>query len=272
MIKVAWLTDIHLNFVDHARLVRLCDEVKASGADAVLIGGDIAEARDVIWHLRELDEQLDLPIYFVLGNHDFYFGSINGVRREMAAFSAAMHRLTYLTLARQPITIAPDIALIGHDGWADGRLGNYERSMIMMNDYRLIEEFADLDKQQRWDALQSLGDEAAAHIRQLLPAALAEHRHVVLLTHVPPTRESCWYEGQTSDDEWAPHFTCKAVGDAILEIMPRHPDRQLTVLCGHTHSAGESRPLENVVIHTGKAEYGEPEVQREFTWACTCDM
>lgn len=266
MTRVAWLTDLHLNFVDHARLVALCDDVKSQAVDAVLIGGDIAEARDVIWHLRELDEHLDLPIYFVLGNHDFYFGSIAGVRREMAAFVTAMHRLTYLSIAEQPIQIAPGVGLVGHDSWADGRLGDYERSMVAMNDYRLIEELVDLGKEQRWAVLKQLGDEAAAHIRRVLPVALAEFPHVVLLTHVPPTRESCWYEGHTSDDEWAPHFTCKAVGDAILEIMRDHTDRQLTVLCGHTHSAGESRPLENVVIHTGKADYGHPEMQRVFAW------
>ena len=266
MTRVAWLTDLHLNFVDHARLVALCDDVKSREVDAVLVGGDIAEARDVIWHLRELDEQLDLPIYFVLGNHDFYFGSIDGVRREMVAFSVAMHRLTYLSNAPEPLTLAPGVGLVGHDGWADGRLGDFERSMIMMNDYRLIEELSDLGKEQRLAVLKRLGDEAAAHIHRALPAALASHRHVVLLTHVPPTRESCWYEGQTSDDEWAPHFTCKAVGDAILEIMQGHATHQLTVLCGHTHSAGESRPLDNVVIYTGQAEYGQPEVPRVFQW------
>jgi Icc protein len=266
MTRIAWLTDLHLNFVDHTKLVALCDDVRSREVDAVLIGGDIAEARDVIWHLRELDEQLDLPIYFVLGNHDFYFGSIDGVRREMAAFAAAMHQLSYLSITEQPIELAPGVGLVGHDGWADGQLGDYERSMVMMNDYRLIDELSDLGKEERWAVLKQLGDDAAAHIRRVLPAALDAYSHVVLLTHVPPTRESCWYEGHTSDDEWAPHFTCKAVGDAILEIMPNYPDHRLTVLCGHTHSAGESHPLENVVIYTGKADYGQPAVQRVFEW------
>ena len=29
-----------------------------------------------------MDEHLQLPIYFVLGNHDFYFGGIGEVRRQ----------------------------------------------------------------------------------------------------------------------------------------------------------------------------------------------
>src|SRR5438093_2989908 len=36
--------------------------------------------------------------------------------------------------------LAPGVGLIGHDGWADAREGDYERSTVMMNDYRLIEE------------------------------------------------------------------------------------------------------------------------------------
>ena len=160
----------------------------------------------------------------------------------------------------------PHLGLVGTDGWADARLGDYERSMVMMNDHRLIEELAAVGKQERWPLLKQLGDDAAAHIRRVLPAALEKYPHVVLLTHVPPTRESCWYEGNLSDDEWAPHFTCKAVGDAILDIMPNYPNHKLTVLCGHTHSSGESRPLENVVIYTGRAEYEKPEVQRVFEW------
>jgi 3',5'-cyclic-AMP phosphodiesterase len=86
----------------------------------------------------------------------------------------------------------------------------------------------------------------------------------MLLTHVPPLRNACWHEGRVSNDEWAPHFTCQAMGEAILEIMSGRPDRQLTVLCGHTHSAGECRPLPNLVIYTGQAKYEEPEIQRVF--------
>ena len=74
----------------------------------------------------------------------------------------------------------------------------------------------------------------------------------MLLTHVPPVREACWHEGQLSDDQWAPHFTCLAVGEAILDVMAGHPDKRLTVLCGHTHGQGETQPLPNVQILTAR--------------------
>jgi hypothetical protein len=44
--------------------------------------------------------------------------------------------------------------------------------------------------------------------------------------------------------------------------MAAHPDRQLTVLCGHTHGSGECRILPNLKVNTGGAVYGKPEVQQ----------
>jgi hypothetical protein len=168
----------------------------------------------------------------------------------------------YLTALAEPVALTPGVALVGHDGWADARLGDYERSLVMMNDYKLIAELAAHGKRDRWPILQALGDEAAAHIRTVLPKALERYPHVLLATHIPPLREACWHEGRLSDDEWAPHFTCKAMGDAILEIMRDYPQQKLTVFCGHTHSPGQCRPLANVEILTGGAKYGLPAIQR----------
>lgn len=38
----------------------------------------------------------------------------------------------------------------------------------------------------------------------------------------------------------------------------------MTVLCGHTHGGGESRPLSNLRVFTGPAEYGEPKLQQRW--------
>ena len=100
-----------------------------------------------------------------------------------------------------------------------GGSGDYERSLVMMNDYRLIAELASHGKPRAIDHSACVGRRAAQHIRELLPLALSRFDRVILATHVPPLREACWHEGRISDDEWAPHFTCKAMGDAILQII-----------------------------------------------------
>ncbi|HZZ28164.1 MAG TPA: metallophosphoesterase [Pirellulales bacterium] len=259
--RLCWLTDIHLNFLTGSETDHFLSAVRATEADAILLTGDIGEARSVAPLLTRLDEAWQRPFYFVLGNHDFYGGSIAGVRKEVTALARSRPRLVYLTAAGV-VHLTDHVGLVGDDGWADARLGNYVQSLVMMNDYRLIAELAPLTKEFRWPKLKELGDQAAEHIRRVLPPALAKYREVILATHLPPLRDACWHEGQISDDEWLPHFTCKALGDAILEIMRATPQRKLTVYCGHTHSSGICTPLPNVTIHTGSAQYGLPSVQQ----------
>ena len=259
MIRVAWLTDLHLDFAEPEQVRGIVDQLERLRVDQVLISGDTGEAPNVVPYLDSLDGELGRPIAFVLGNHDFYRSSIQRVRGQIAQLCSRTEGLNYLTQCEH-LVLTPNTALVGHDGWADGRAGNYERSQVMLSDYALIAELAGLGKPARRMMLEALGDDAARHIRRVLPPAAAHFSHVVLVTHVPPLREACWHDGRVSDDDWAPHFTCQAMGDAILEIMRDHPDTQLTVLCGHTHGAGETRPLENVRILTGGAEYGRPRV------------
>ena len=91
--------------------------------------------------------------------------------------------------------------------------------------------------------------------------ALAARRNVIVLTHVPPFREACWHEGRISDDDWLPHFACRAVGQRLAEAMRVRPNCGMTVLCGHTHGSGIARILPNLVVSTGGAVYGEPAIQ-----------
>ena len=263
MKRIIWSTDIHLNFVEPAAFDEYIGRLVDASPDIVLISGDIADSGSVVEHLALLDDRLDCAIYFVLGNHDFYHSSIAQVREDVRRLCAEREKLVYLT-DEPSLEVSPNVGLIGHDGWADARIGDYERSMVMMNDYLLIDDFAGLDKEARWPVLKALGDAAATAIRRSLTRTLDRYEHVFVVTHVPPLREACWYNGRISDDEWAPHFTCKAMGDALLEIARQYPERQLTVLCGHTHSSGVCHPLPHMQIITGGAEYGFPAINQVF--------
>jgi 3',5'-cyclic-AMP phosphodiesterase len=261
MKRIAWLTDIHLNFLLEHQATAFLRSVAEPRPDAVLISGDIGETHNVCKYLHCIDELIAVPTYFVLGNHDYYRGSIVETRNRVAQLCAQRPRLHFLTRGDvEPLT--PHVGLVGHDGWADGRLGDYVGSTIMLNDFTLIAELADRSKQDRWWVLKALGDEAAAHFRRVLPLAFETYAEVVLLTHVPPLAEACWHEGHISDDQWLPHFTCHAVGQVILETMAARPDKRLTVLCGHTHGQGEVEPLPNLRVITGGAEYGHPAIAR----------
>jgi len=76
--------------------------------------------------------------------------------------------------------------------------------------------------------------------------------------HAPPFREATWHEGQPSDDNHLPFFACTAVGDVVLKAAQAHPDRQIVVLCGHTHGDDKGQVLKNLRVLTGPSEYGKP--------------
>lgn len=260
MKRAAWLSDVHLNFLGAGQLATFLADLAANRPDAVLIGGDIAEAHDLLKFLALLDQQLPCPVYFVLGNHDYYFSSIGEVRQAVREYCRTAPEMVWLPDAGV-VELTPKVALVGHDSWADGRLGDYFGSPVQLNDFRLIHDFAPGDKRQHLAVMQRLADEAVEHFRRYLPAALEQYEQVLVLTHVPPTRESCWHEGQTSSDHWLPFFSAAAVGAELLETAKKYPDREITVLCGHTHSEGEAKVANNLRVLTAAAQYGKPQVQ-----------
>ena len=105
-----------------------------------------------------------------------------------------------------------------------------------------------------------MGDESADDVARVLPEALARYRRVVLVTLVPPFREAAWHDGRSSDDDWLPYFSCRAVGDVLLDVMRRHPAGDLLVLCGHTHGSGKAQILDNLRARTGGAEDRRPRI------------
>jgi len=263
--RAIWANDVHLEFLDDGKLDRFLRKMRAENADCVLLGGDIAQADSIERYLSILEDRLKRPIHFVLGNHDYYKGSIRGVRSQVSRCVRQSKHLNWLG-SRGVVELAPNTCLIGHDGWGDGRVGNFGNPEVLLNDFFLIEELRDLKPEELRRALQKLGDEAADHLRKWLPDALEEYGHVVVLIHVSPFIESSWFAGRPSDENWRPYFVCDAAGRVLREAMAANQDRRMTVLCGHTHGGGICEILPNLTVHTGPARYGRPRIQKVFEW------
>ncbi|HEQ98241.1 MAG TPA: phosphoesterase [candidate division Zixibacteria bacterium] len=259
--RIAWLSDIHLNFVHHHRIETFSREVAESSAEAVLISGDISEAPYLKEHLNIMANIIRFPIFFVLGNHDFYRSSIDRTLYLAGEISSNSGNLVWLT-GEMVVRLTNRTVLIGHESWNDGRIGDYKNSPYTPADYFMIEDFMGLKKDEKLKLMQSLADRAADHFKINLPKACQEAENVILLTHVPPFREACWYNGKISDDDHQPYFASKIVGDTIREIMHEFPAHNLTVYCGHTHGGGKAQVLHNVKVYTAEAEYEKPSIQR----------
>jgi len=254
--RLAWATDIHLNFVQ-GDVRGLCEQIRSVSPDGLVITGDISEAETLERELATLDRVLWLPTWIVLGNHDFYGSSVRAVRTAVGQLCRRSKWLRYLP-NEGVVALGGDTALVGHDGWADGRLGDFLGSQVVLTDYLVIEDLAGLVPERRLERLHKLGDEAAAHFRRLLPRALDQYRNVVVAIHPPPFREACWYEGKISDDDYLPHFGCAAAGEALVQVMRSRSEQRMLVLCGHTHGRGTARILPNLLVKTGGAVYGHP--------------
>ncbi len=61
--KLAWLTDVHLNFLDANERKNFYQEIINTRCNGVLASGDIAEAPSIKDILQELAEFIEQPIY-----------------------------------------------------------------------------------------------------------------------------------------------------------------------------------------------------------------
>jgi hypothetical protein len=43
--------------------------------------------------------------------------------------------------------------------------------------------------------------------------------------------------------------------------MSEHREKEMLVLCGHTHGIGQAQILPNLLVKTGGAIYGKPQLQ-----------
>lgn len=262
--KLLWLTDIHLNFLDETQRLFFYQEIRKTKNDGLIISGDIAEASSIGMILQEISMQINNPIYFVLGNHDYYGGNVNQVRQQMRKLMQAKPLLHWLPGCGVTY-LEKDIALLGQDGWADGRLGDYHNSLVALNDSRMITDLFQckiLGKYNLLEKMQQLADEDANQLKNDLEDAIRQHpKKIVVVTHVPPFKEACLYEGKVSGDDYLPFFSSKATGDVVMHMARASPTIEFLVLCGHTHHECFYQPLDNLIIRVGGVDYFRPKVQ-----------
>lgn len=272
MSKYAWCTDIHLDHLrDDADVVDFTKKLVETEPSGILITGDISSAKRLIYHLSIVERVAQRPTYFVLGNHDFYNGDIQTVRKAMRELTNMSQYLKYLPLTSY-VALSPGTALVGHDGWYDGLYGDALNSRFLMNDWVLIQDFIQhsgggqfvgmmhnvKDKASLISMCQRLAHEGVTHVANGIKSAARYHKSIVVMTHFPPFRESHVYQGKVGDDHAQPWFTSKMMGDMLLSAAQTYPNISFTVLAGHTHGKYDGKPAPNLQVHVGGADYGRP--------------
>lgn len=273
--KFAWVTDPHLNFLDRYRRQEFYETLFPY--NGVLITGDIAEADSVCNIIREMYLEIKKPIYFVLGNHDFYKGDVSSVKANINALCAESElkgNVIYLT--ESPCYVRPnnESVIIGVDGWADAREGDFHSEKVRLNDSVYIK---DLKFAQHLGGHKGLGQimaelsdkdtDALDYMIEDIMMQLPDTKNITILTHVPPFRETCLYDGKISGKDFLPFFCNKRLGEMLTCKAILFPDVQFHVFAGHTH--GESKPYyprENLRVEVGGAEYRYPNIAGEIEY------
>jgi predicted phosphohydrolase len=254
--KLIWLTDIHFDFLSSRQRAAFLARLAEQAPQAVLLGGDLSTAPRLAGDLKSIGDALQVPIYFVLGNHDFYYGSIEKVRHQARRLSGQGKNLFWLE-DTGCVPLTNEVALVGHGCWGDGRAGDYWRASLELTDFFVIEELKGLDRSERLSLLNRLGEEAADHLGRFCREAARHYRRVIVLTHVTPFFETCLHEGR-SDPEGLPFFCCQSAGEVLTEVAMAFPDVEFTVLSGHTHSQAHHQILPNLESRVSGARYYDP--------------
>jgi Icc protein len=260
-----WATDLHFDLATPRAFDSFVKSVREKKPDMLLIAGDLADSHSLHPTLLKLAHKMEIPLYFVLGNHDFYGSSLAQVRRETEELCHEQALLHYLT-ALEVIPLDASTALIGHDGWADALAGDFMASGVELRDQYEITDFRPLRKPERYQHLVQLGAEAAYDVEQKLCKALKSYSKVILVTHVPPFVEGSRYENKPSNADFAPHFVAHQMGQMLIRVMKSHPEQSLLVLSGHSHHEADYWPLPNLHCLTGHADYGNPQLQEEYVF------
>jgi Icc protein len=262
--KLAWMTDLHLERVDSSAKRAFYEVLKMKEFDVALITGDISESRTLALHLSELAEACGhRRIFFVLGNHDFFGSSFADVNRMMAACCRRYSNLQHLGQG-EIVRLGPNSALVGHRGWADGRAYGGRRTARRFPDQDGIQDLRYCSTYPAFRKMEQLGRESGAYFRRVLPHALTSFRHVFVATHVPPFARAVRFDGRPCEAARLPHFVNASAGGVIKKIGAYFPQTRMTVLCGHTHHAATVTVAENIEVRAGHAKKGTPTIQCTF--------
>jgi len=248
--ELIWVTDPHFELLHENAPFLFGKEIQSKG-DALVITGDIANFNLLELTLFKLADGFQKPIYFVLGNHDFYYGSFDQVNKRMKNLQQKLNKNRLYWLDSGSISLSTDTAIYGSGGWYDARIGFPHR--LDMSDFELITDFKNQLKTEIITISQSRADQLTAIASAELRKLAAQYKKIIFATHVPPFSSN-------QDKNWSPWFTNISLGNALLTIASEFSQTLFVIICGHTHRHQIIKPSHNLICYIGSADYYQPNI------------
>jgi predicted phosphodiesterase len=220
--KLHVLSDLHLGFEPFER--------PRTDADVVVLAGDIARPSAAVDWARGFAR----PVLYVAGNHEFYGGSIDGTRAELARLCAG----TEVHLLDDGELVLDGVRFLGTTLWTDFELFGLGEPMAaaMAEASRLLRDFSRIALGEVMGACFTPEDAALLFRRHArwLEAKLAEPHDgpTVVITHHAPSPASIH-----------PRFAGSLLNACFVSDLERlaGADRAELWIHGHTHDSFDYR-------------------------------
>jgi len=251
--KALWYSDLHLNFLSEKKLTLFIDSIISRNPDLVWLTGDITTGKKLIEHLELLVNRLPFPIYFIIGNHDYWGSSIEQTHENIRELVKKYPGRLFWVSDKLSLPFSESTVLIGNEGWYDAMLG-WPRHLVFTWDWFHISNFRALGCCKRITSFQKVAADFTSKMRESLLSALNTHDHVYAMTHIPPWAEATHDVGTFFGWFWLPYNVSVKMGMMFKEVMEQFPNKKLTVLCGHTHSKKSVQISGNINCHVAGAD------------------
>jgi len=262
--KFLWYSDTHFNRSLFLSKTRFVNHIKKEGPKGIFLTGDISCGLFIKSDLEYFAKNIVCPIYFVLGNHDYYYSSFNEIHDQMSWLTKKYKNLIWLTKS-EPIELNEEVCLLGTEGWYDSSLGNYQY-IKYTTDWFLIKEPRRLPSfQDRIDFFRTKANDSVDFIVKHLDKLFDKYKTIYFLTHFPPWKEATRDQGTFLEPFWLPYNVNNRLGKKIEELMSGHKKRNIIVLAGHTHSSSHIRISKNIQCIVSDAKYfGQPKTENHI--------
>ncbi|WP_165475086.1 metallophosphoesterase family protein [Legionella yabuuchiae] len=233
--RTLWLTDLHVNRLDKEQYIHLLERIQASEAEAVWITGDIGDP-PLNWRfLEDLFCKFTKPVYFVLGNHDYYHLQVDEARQKARNLSHAYPNAYYLTY-ESGFTLK-DNFIVGIGCWSNtGSIPLRENTW----DSDSIKDLMRLNLDDLNSKLNQLAEQDAAFLLQKCAAGIKKSiKTIIIFTHIPPMEAMHGHYPVRTLEENRTIYYSFALSDALKQLLDTYPEINLRVYSGHLHQVQE---------------------------------
>lgn len=250
-----------MNRLSHVEYHALLHKVCQAHATRVWITGDIGDPSNNWKFLNELLEAVNRSVYFLLGNHDFYQGTISQARQKAAKICQQHSNAFYLHECEG--FMMDGHLVLGVDGWA-----NTDKTSLHGTtwDSEQIFDLQNLSIEQLQQVMNQFAEEDTALLLKKCRQSLSSSIHsVCIFTHIPPVDARLGSGKTRAMQEMRTVFYSEALSKGLHELTKYYPKVNFQVFSGHLHrkiSYGISNNLQGYVANA----YHPEQPLRWITW------